>query len=36
MRFVIAVLIALFAIAPAVAGPGDGSGCPRKTQLQTS
>jgi hypothetical protein len=35
MRIVIAVLIALFAIAPAAAGPGDGN-CAKKTQLHTS
>jgi hypothetical protein len=35
MRIFIAVLIALFAIAPAAAGPGDG-GCAKKTQLHTS
>lgn len=37
MRIVIAVLIALFAIAPATAGPGDGSsGCDRQTKIHTS
>jgi hypothetical protein len=38
MRIVIAALIALFAVAPAAAGPGDGSsgGCVKKTQLHTS
>jgi hypothetical protein len=38
MRIVIAALFVLFAVAPAAAGPGDGSsgGCAKKTQLQTS
>jgi hypothetical protein len=38
MRILIAVLIALFSIAPAAAGPGDGSsgGCSKRTQLHTS
>jgi hypothetical protein len=37
MRILIAVLIALFAIAPATAGPGDGgSGCAKRTQIHTS
>lgn len=35
MRILIAVLIALFAIAPAAAGPGDG-GCDRKTPIHSS
>lgn len=36
MRILVAVLIALFAVAPAAAGPGNGSGCEKRTQLQTS
>jgi hypothetical protein len=37
MRIVLAVLIALFAIAPATAGPGDdSSGCTKRTQIHTS
>lgn len=35
MRILVAVLIALFAIAPAAAGPGDG-GCSKRAQLHTS
>jgi hypothetical protein len=37
MRILVAVLIALFAIAPAAAGPGDSAGgCSKRTQLHTS
>jgi hypothetical protein len=35
MRILVAVLIALFALAPAAAGKGDG-GCSERTQLHTS